>query len=425
LKLEDVNFKYELEQLYKTDLDKKHKKAIANITIGIIEKRVNKSELTKVFKNYNEANEYAVKYEGKLLTLSYEDDDIDETQFIYVVKLDKTSQLINGLLPIKEMIYTNQKLKILKNYDTLVKHKEIKIYGIRTDCILYESSNNADYYVSQKLNIADGMGNYKFERNKSVQSNVIEVEENTLIEIDYYESNKVHIFKDEKDINETNEYLKTKNCLILGDYAGVGKSSLCKNYDKDSLFVCPYNKLCQVLRKDGYNAITYSKLFGLYGDDKELANKKSYDLTGIKTVVFDEIFLYEPKRLMKISQLMHSNKQVKFLATGDTNQRNPISFNNSKYLMDCMNILFQHKVMLKDIKRLNNDVDKEIMKNLKIDILSSQISVKELCKKYNLKTVSKISEVDTKKNICYFNKKCMEVNRHIYLLLHPEKRNRI
>jgi len=432
LKTEEVNFKSVVDELYNTPIQDNYKKSIANITIGLLEKKQNKAELTKIFKNQNEAQEYSIKYNGVLYTIENETNEAFEEvndefgegivlkpilseikkEQIYIVILNKKEKLINGFTPIKDMVYLLQRLKTLKNFDKLSKHPNIKIHGIKTDSILYSGS---DSVIKQEFNIKSGIGNYKLEKNKYLVDKMIQLEENELIKINTYENVKPNFFKNERDIKETNKYIQeNNNILVIGDYAGVGKSTLCKNFDKESLFVCPYNKLCQVLRTEGYKSITYSKMFGLYGDDQEKVNTKGYNLEGIETIVFDEIFLYEPKRLKRIAELMKRYPNKKFLATGDNNQRDPIAFKNPEYLKSCMNILFPNQTLLKDIKRLSNEEDKKKMRDLKIDILEGKLSVEEICKKYNIATINKISNVKTLKNICYFNFRCNIVNKNIH-----------
>jgi len=40
------------------------------------------------------------------------------------------------------------------------------------------------------------------------------------------------------------------------------------------------------------------------GCNEEMKNRKQYDIDNYKTIVFDEIFLYEPRRLKRIAELM-------------------------------------------------------------------------------------------------------------------------
>jgi len=67
-KIENVNYKKAVEELYATDLDIDNKKHIPNKTSGLLEKKYNTSHLCKIFNNLAEAQFYQVKY-GERYTL--------------------------------------------------------------------------------------------------------------------------------------------------------------------------------------------------------------------------------------------------------------------------------------------------------------------------------------------------------------------
>ena len=59
LNVEDVDFETPVNELYSNEkLPIMTRKAICNITIGLLEKKSNKGEISKIFKDYNEANFY-------------------------------------------------------------------------------------------------------------------------------------------------------------------------------------------------------------------------------------------------------------------------------------------------------------------------------------------------------------------------------
>ena len=189
---------------------------------------------------------------------------------------------------------------------------------------------------------------------------------------------------------------------------------MCKKYDDDSLFILPYNKLCQNLKTEGYDAITYSRAFGLFKDDVELKNIKQHDLSSFNTIVFDEALLYTPDRLKRLDKLISMYPEKTFMSTGDTDQRSPIGFENEAYLKLCMNIIFRDQVLLKDIKRLVDPKDIQRWKDLKVDVFNNKMTVNEICKKHKLNTVTSMNEVKTTNNICYFNFRCDIVNNHVH-----------
>jgi hypothetical protein len=428
LNIEDVNFRLPVENLYKSDLEIAKRKAIANITIGLLEKKTNKGELSKIFDDYNEANYYSIKYDGKILKLSNDDIEtnlvycpIDEKMIetntfkeqrnVYLVKIQDSKKLINGFTPIKDMIYLNQKIKLLKQYDELVK-LGYDIKGIKTDCIFFQGSLNK---LGDNIKLSNEIGEFKIEENKYLINKPIVLEDNKLIDIKDFSKLQITEFEDERDIPLMNEYItNNKNVLIKGLYPGVGKSTMCKDFDKKALFVCPYNKLCQNTRTENFDSITYCKLFGLIGTDKEMSFIKEYDLSNYKTIVFDEIFLYEPQRLKRISELMKKYPDKYFLATGDCDQRSPVGFNNSDYLTQCMNILFPNQVLLNEIKRFKNVDDRNRLIQIKKDIFNVKMSIETICKNNHIKTIKSIEECNTKLNIALFNFRCKRINNHVH-----------
>ena len=421
LNIEDVNFTQAVDELYKDEtISDECKKAIANINIGLLGKKSNTNSLSKIFLDYNEANYYAIKYNGKLTPIH--DDDMlskhirtnkDANKIVYAVEIVENKALINGFMPINDMIYINQRLKLLKQYQKM-KKLNIKMVGIKTDCILYEGHH--DDIIKQNFKLTKRIGDYKIEKHKYVVNKHIHIFLNELVNIQKYDV-VPKIFDNEFDTVTINEYIssnKQKPLLIKGNYPGVGKSQLCKNYDSNCLFVCPYNKLCQVTRTDGIDSITYSKLFGLISTDIEMINVKRYDISKYNTIVFDEIFLYEPARLKRISELMESNKDKIFMATGDVDQRDAISFKNSEYIKHCMNLLFQNQILLNDIKRFKNVDDKIKLILLKNDILNTNMSVKDICVKHGINMITEMKDVKTTTNIALFNFRCTLINNHIH-----------
>lgn len=63
------------------------------------------------------------------------------------------------------------------------------------------------------------------------------------------------------------------------------------------LFVCPYNKLCQALKKKGIEAITLNMLLGIGCNDEFNKKMSNFDVSCYDCIVFDEIFLYNTNNL--------------------------------------------------------------------------------------------------------------------------------
>lgn len=429
LKTEEVDYKTSVETLYSNkSVCVNMKKMIVNKITGMLEMKKNKAHLTKIFEDYDEANYYSIKYSGKvmpILTNSCEEmemyNDLDE-QFTttiltksetncYIVNVHEEKRLVNGLSAIKDMIYLNQRQKMC-NLHKKMTELGLKVVGCKTDCLYYIGS---DMIVKKNFKLTKTIGDYKIEESKYIPEKKITLEVNELIKFEDYSKVQLKTFTDEKNTVEINKYIASNNKLLIkGEYPGVGKSTMCKKFDDNSLFILPYNRLCQNLKTEGYDAITYSKAFGLFKDDVEMNNIKRFDMSEYDTIVFDEALLYTPDRLKRLDKMMQMYPDKTFLSTGDTDQRNPIGFDNEKYLAHCMNVIFRNQVLLKDIKRLVNVEDIQKWKDLKKDIFNSKMSVQEICKKHKLNTVNSLKDVKTTKNICYFNFRCDVVNNHVH-----------
>lgn len=423
LNIEEVDFEKPVKELFNNnDVSIQMKKAISNITTGLLEKKINRGELSKIFVDYNEAKMYQDLYSGKMLSISQDD---SEENSLFVVKIKEEKVLENGFLPVKEMIYLNQRLKLLNQYDKIRK-LGLKVKGIKTDCIFYGETKerNSNKIIKSNFPMSSNIGEYKLETKKYLPFTPIIVELNDLcnvrniddkIIIPNFEHINIKTFNDEYDTKTINEYLKTHNrVLIKGLYPGVGKSTLAKNYDKNALFISPYNVLCQEMRSDNYDAKTFAKLFGLFCFDKDMKTKGTLNIDEYKTIVFDEIFLYTPSELKRISQIMNQYPEKNFIATGDSDQREPVGFKNSEYLNQALNILFKDQILLSVIKRLESEEDKIKLIGLKEDVLKSNMSIEEICDKYNLNKVYSLDEVKTKLNICFFRYRCELINEIIH-----------
>jgi hypothetical protein len=375
----------------------------------------------------NIARYYQIKYDGKMFPLvkqhweeSEEYDDIDDkitTKYhhvidtkCYVVSVSKEKQLVNGLNAMKDIIYCKQKLKLYKQYKKLSNLK-IKIIGIKTDCLFYEGD---DSVIEKHLNMRDEIGGFRIETGKYMIDKKLEIRINDVMKIE----NKVDIktFNDEYDVKEINQYLsQNKNLMIKSLFAGCGKSQSVKNFGKKTLFILPENTLCRDIKKDGFDSITFSKLFGLYADDIELKNRRNVNIDDYEVICFDEIAKHSIDRLKRISEFIKNNPDKWIFGAGDCNQINPIGFTGkSSYLDKCIDIMFPNQILLKEIKRTKNEEDKKKIKGIYEDIFRNNLSVKEICSKYKLNTENNYLNVKTINNLAYFNKRCFSVSSFVH-----------
>ena len=439
--IKEVDFKSPIEELYKNDnMTTPIKKHMVNKITGIFEMNKNTSHLTKIFNNYDEAKYYSIKYKADepRAIIKYHTDikivvdengnketvckpDSKKDVCLYIVNIQEKKRLINGLQPIKDVIYQMQKLDMYELYNKMTQ-LNFEIMGTKTDCFYYRGNTEL---LIKNFPINNEIGNFKIEHDKQCPDKPLQIIDNELIEMKDFADVKIKTFKDEYKTKSINRYIKENRVIMIeGLYPGVGKSTLAKNFDKDGLFICPYNKLCQVLRSETFKAQTYNKLFGVFfkGEDNDNKKMKQLDIENQTVIVFDEIYLYDPERLKKIDRMIRNNPDKIFLATGDCDQRDPVGYNNSEYIKHCINCIFKNKIVLKDIKRLKCEEDKKKWKLRKKDIFESDLSVEEICKQRKIKIVRRMQDVKTTKNVAFFNKcRTTPVNNFVHFNLLKKK----
>ena len=333
---------------------------------------------------------------------------------LHILCVTKEENLINGFLPIKELIYD---IRDLKNYNTYKKLEDAKIqvHGIKTDSMMIADTPKNVKAVRGIFDLSDKIGNHKIEINKFLINSEIKCNDNELPKI-HGTNVREHSINNEYDNQELLSIMKDKNIFVKGILPGVGKTSACKKYE-NPLFVSPYNKLCQDLRKSGYDAITLNRLLG-QGIDEHMKLKK-YDTSSYHCIVFDEMLLYNPHQLYSIQMYMEQNNDKRYLCTGDIDQRRPFNFgcnnvdNQNEYQLFCVNQMFPDQITLKINKRLKHDKDKVRLIKLKEDILNITKNPIETFKKHGMKIINKMKDVDTTNNICLFNFRCDQVNKHV------------
>ena len=131
--------------------------------------------------------------------------------------------------------------------------------------------------------------------------------ENTLIQIEQPHVNIIAL-KNEYDLEEIKNVLQNNDkTLILGIFAGSGKTTSAKNCGYKLLFVTPFNKLSQELRKDGYESVTLHKLLGMGITDEQTKTMSAMDVSEYKAICFDEIMLYTVNHLARICRYISSH----------------------------------------------------------------------------------------------------------------------
>ena len=101
---------------------------------------------------------------------------------LHILCVSKEENLINGFLPIKELIYEIRDLKNYNTYKKLVDAK-IKVYGIKPDSMMITDTPKNVKTVRGVFDFSDKIGNYKIERNKFLINSEIKCNDNELPKI--------------------------------------------------------------------------------------------------------------------------------------------------------------------------------------------------------------------------------------------------
>ena len=131
---------------------------------------------------------------------------------------------------------------------------------------------------------------------------------------------------------------------------------------------------------------------------------KRFDDSPYDTIVFDEIYFHDIRKLARIKHYCEKHPEKIIIATGDTNQLETIAMmSNTKdydeYSDHCIDTIFPNRMFLKENKRLKNEDDKQKLKQLKKDIFNNDISVKNIINKYFKTTIRH----DTLSNLAYLS----------------------
>ena len=142
---------------------------------------------------------------------------------------------------------------------------------------------------------------------------------------------------------------------------------------KKTLYVTPFNNLCDSLIIKGHQSVTLYNLMAL-NIAGESSKRKRYDVSEFDTIVFEEILMNSPQLLTQVQRFMKLHPDKKIIANGDVSQNLPILFNlnnvtdEEKYLMHCINSMFPNQIILTVNKRMKDKKDRDTLKFLKDDI---------------------------------------------------------
>jgi hypothetical protein len=318
----------------------------------------------------------------------------------------------------------------------------LKIYGVKTDCILVAESEKK---LKRHFNFTQDIGGLKFETGKQLPSNaIVQQVENKMMDITPPKVTEHHITDEYSEKEFKQIFDKHNRILIKGVYPGVGKSQSVKNYAKANklniLFAAPTNKLSCEIKKQGFDACTIHTLIGCFGTNDgtaEYKKMKKMDISDYNAICFDEIFMMGTGVLKRIMKFMCGNDSHKFFATGDPSQLPPIREENIddedeenlddiddvEYQRKCINIMFPDQINIKINKRLESEEDKQKLYSLKDDIFDMKKKPMDTLKSYGFNIIHKFSQIETLKNISYFNNRAKTVSKYVHknLVKQPKK----
>lgn len=421
-KLEQVQYKKAVDELYAMeDIPMSNRKYIANKTTGLLEKKRNSRYICKLFATYVEAQHYQIKYGGgDILVLGDSDlvmsglfENVKKRGRMYLLVFKKTQTLSNGFRYIKEMIYNQMNVKMFDLYKRCVKNN-LKVVGVKTDCIIVHNSEE-EIEATGYFDFTDKLGCLKYEPGAACVNKLLEQKINNLCALEQVKVNEITI-NDEYSVSEFKDVFDNNNRVLLkGLLPGVGKTTAVKNYEgRKLLFVTPFNKLASEIKKSGHNVTTVNMLLGVFGDGQDYKKMKGVDVSAYDTICFDEVYLMPPSYLKRVDKFIHNHPNIKFLATGDLNQIDPIGYEGSNEYHDtCINYVFPNQITLKINKRVKTEEERELLTKLKQDIFSNK-DIMKVFRKYKFDIIKSMGELKTTKNLCYFNKNVDKVNRHMH-----------
>ena len=406
----NVDFNKAVDDLYNTDLNNINvNKYICNKITGMLEKKYNHKSVSKLYTNIDEANHYKNLYGGEINAIS---DDL------YLLVRDTKKLVRETFRPIKDMIYDMVSIKMYNLYNKCVA-KGLKPVCVKTDCIIVDNSIEE---IKKYFNFDNMIGGFKLEKNSKVKGYYPIQVENELLELHKTNINNISITNEWNTEEITNVFDKYDRILINATLPGSGKSHSVKNYkNKKILFVAPFNKLCQSIRDDGHDAITFHKLLGLNVMNNECEFIKKYNTQSYDVICFDEIYMYSLNQLTRIKLFMNARKDKKFIATGDLCQLDPIQneylFNNIKNIdhktTHAINSMFNNIITLKICKRVKTEQERHILSKIKEEIFDENNKPFDILQKY-FKVVDNMKDVKTINNITYYNFRCLRVAKHIH-----------
>ena len=294
-------------------------------------------------------------------------------------------------------------------YENLMK-SNVTVYSVKTDAFVIDKCNLKK--AKEVLKFGNEIGDWRYSDKFNFPPKAFTKQPSFLCDITEYE-NETGIVKDEWATDEIidEHILNNKRLMIKAEYAGSGKSYICKHMQERGykvLFVVHSNELGQ---QCGCEWVTVNKFFGIsFGDEK----LEQFDYSSYDVIVFDEVYFHSVAKWALIWNFEKNNPDKIILATGDTKQlKNPETVSNTigfeKYANQCINLIFRNNIMLYECKRLKTEEDREKLKDVKRMIFEGA-PFRDIIDKH-FKWTDEIEMYDN--NIAYTNQTCKEVSKRI------------
>ena len=396
-------------------------KDICNVSIGLMGKNHNKSQVINVFDTVREANTYKKKYGGEIIPISWngeneeiehtcEYDDLDDNYIIkpinnnnnrvYGLVFKANQSLNNGFQYVHELVMQLNNFKIYNSYH-LLKNMGVIVYSIKTDAFTIHK-NDIDKITDV---LGSKLGDWRIQNGKPKLPSTAY----TVVQALEY---KIEPIREQININIVDEYdtqtickqIENKQVMITGGYPGVGKSYIAeyfRNLGKSVLFVVPTNTLADKYRLKKFKTITIFKF-------------QRIDIEKFDVVVFDEILFCSISAFITVQKCISLYPDKTIIGTGDSLQLEAVerltnTCDQSKYVEGIIKQLFQYNINLYENKRLKTQADKNNLKQLKNDIFNDDIKLTHTLFKY-FKFTTKVSN---NINISYTNRTARVVSSRI------------
>ena len=294
-------------------------------------------------------------------------------------------------------------------YETLMRDGVV-VYSVKTDAFVIDKCNLGK--AREVLKFGSEIGEWRWSDKFNFPSKAFCKQPSVLCDITEYE-NKTGDVKDEWNTDEIidEHILNNKRLLIQAEFAGSGKSYICKHMNTRNykvLFVVHSNELGQ---QCGCEWATINKFFSISFGDERLTK---FDYSVYDVIVFDEIYFHNVGKWALIWDFCKNNPDKIIVATGDTNQlKNPERVSNvmafEKYANHCINLIFENNIMLYECKRLKTEEDRHKLRDVKRMIFEGT-PFREIIDNY-FKWTDKIEMYDN--NIAYTNNTCKMVSSKI------------